>query len=52
MLARPSGVQAFMAFATDRAYRASLGHRTAALDDSRLLPPIERPRTHGDDHGA
>ncbi len=31
----------FMAFATDEEYRAGMGHRTAALEDSRLLPMIE-----------
>jgi hypothetical protein len=41
---RQSSVQAFMAFATDAAYLAGLGHRTAALEDSRLLPLAELPR--------
>jgi uncharacterized protein (DUF1330 family) len=38
MLVRQASVLAFMAFATDRAYLAGLGHRTAAVADSRLLP--------------
>jgi hypothetical protein len=38
MLVRQSSVQSFMAFAGNTAYLAGLGHRTAALEDSRLLP--------------
>jgi uncharacterized protein (DUF1330 family) len=41
MLVRQSSVHSFMAFATDAEYLAGLGHRTAALDDSRLLPLVE-----------
>jgi hypothetical protein len=41
LLVRQSSVDSFMAFATDSAYLAGLGHRTAALEDSRLLPLIE-----------
>jgi hypothetical protein len=41
MLVRQSSVQSFMAFATNAAYLAGLGHRTEALEDSRLLPLIE-----------
>jgi uncharacterized protein (DUF1330 family) len=41
VLVRQSSVDSFMAFATDRAYLAGLGHRTAALEDSRLLPLLE-----------
>ncbi|HEV8392395.1 MAG TPA: DUF1330 domain-containing protein [Dongiaceae bacterium] len=44
MLIRQSSVQAFMAFATDAGYLAGLGHRNAALEDSRLLPLVELPR--------
>lgn len=29
------------AFAADEGYLAGLGHRTAALEDSRLLPLVE-----------
>ena len=43
MLVEQSSVAAFMAFANDPAYRTGLGHRTAALADSRLLPMVERP---------
>jgi uncharacterized protein (DUF1330 family) len=38
MLVRQSSVAAFLAFASDEAYLAGMGHRTAALEDSRLLP--------------
>ncbi len=38
MLVRQSSVDAFVAFARDVGYLAGLGHRTAALEDSRLLP--------------
>lgn len=38
LLVRHQSVQKFMAFAADEAYLASAGHRTAALQDSRLLP--------------
>jgi uncharacterized protein (DUF1330 family) len=44
LLVRQSSVDSFMAFATDSAYLAGLGHRTAALEDSRLLPLIELAR--------
>jgi hypothetical protein len=43
MLVRQSSVQSFMAFADNAGYRAGLGHRTAALEDSRLLPLAELP---------
>ncbi len=38
MLVRQASLGAFMAFASDAAYLAGIGHRTAALEDSRLLP--------------
>ncbi len=41
MLVRQSSVGAFMAFASDPEYMAGIGHRTAALEDSRLLPLVE-----------
>jgi uncharacterized protein (DUF1330 family) len=43
MLVRHRDVDTFLAFATNEKYLAGLGHRTAALDDSRLLPLIESP---------
>jgi uncharacterized protein (DUF1330 family) len=45
LLVRQSSVDSFIAFATDPAYLAGLGHRTAALEDSRLLPLIELSRS-------
>ncbi len=42
-LVRQSSLQAFMAFAQDAGYLAGLGHRTAAIEDSRLLPLVELP---------
>lgn len=39
MLVRQTSVEAFIAFASNEAYLTSaIGHRTAALEDSRLLP--------------
>ena len=42
-LVRQSSVQSFLAFADNREYLAGLGHRTAAIEDSRLLPMTELP---------
>ena len=47
MLVRQSSVQAFMAYAADDAYLAGIGHRTAAVEDSRLLPLTELPAPNG-----
>jgi hypothetical protein len=44
MLVRQQSVAAFMAFASDAGYLAGLGHRTAALEDSRLLPLVPSHR--------
>jgi hypothetical protein len=41
LLVRQRSVADFMAFASDPEYLAGIGHRTAALEDSRLLPLIE-----------
>jgi virulence-associated protein VagC len=41
MLVRQHSAQDFLAFATDPAYLAGMGHRQAALEDSRLLPLVE-----------
>jgi hypothetical protein len=38
MLVRQHSVKDFMAFATQEEYLEGIGHRTAALEDSRLLP--------------
>jgi len=41
MLVRQKSLADFMAFASNEEYLAGLGHRTAALKDSRLLPLVE-----------
>lgn len=41
LLVRHAGVEAFMAMASDGEYLAGLGHRVAAVEDSRLLPIVE-----------
>lgn len=45
MLVRQAGAQAFLGFASDSAAQAATLHRTAAVEDSRLLPlwPAEKP---------
>ena len=48
LLVRQRSVADFMAFASDRAYLAGIGHRTAALEDSRLLP-LEAGRADRDE---
>ncbi|WP_449256165.1 hypothetical protein [Bosea sp. (in: a-proteobacteria)] len=40
MLVRQKSVQDFIAFASNRDYLAGLGHRIAAVADSRLLPLV------------
>ena len=44
MLVRQASVTAFLAFASNKEYSVGLGHRTAALEDSRLLPLAEASR--------
>jgi uncharacterized protein (DUF1330 family) len=44
LLIRQKSTGAFMAFAAHEAYLAGIGHRTAALADSRLLPLVELQR--------
>ena len=41
MLVTQASAAAFLAFASDAGYLAGLAHRTAALEDSRLLPLFE-----------
>ena len=41
LLVRQKSVPDFFAFASNQAYLAGIGHRTAALLDSRLLPLVE-----------
>jgi hypothetical protein len=43
MLVRQSSVQSFLAFASNQGYLSGMGHRTAALEDSRLLPLVGAP---------
>jgi hypothetical protein len=43
MQIRQASLADFFAFASDTAYLAGIGHRTAALEDSRLLPLIDEP---------
>ena len=38
LLVRHASVETFMGMASDQEYLAGIGHRTAALQDSRLLP--------------
>lgn len=42
MLVRQASLASFLAFATDQDYLAGMGHRTAALEDSRLLPLVQQ----------
>jgi uncharacterized protein (DUF1330 family) len=41
MLVRQKSISDFMTFASNQKYLAGIGHRTAALEDSRLLPLVE-----------
>ena len=41
LLVRQKSLAAFMEFASNEAFQAGMGHRTAALEDSRLLPLVE-----------
>lgn len=43
MLVKQSSLASFMSFAQNGDYLAGMGHRTAAVLDSRLLPIVERP---------
>jgi hypothetical protein len=43
MLVNQASVSDFFAFAANEEYLAGVGHRTAALEDSRLLPLVARP---------
>lgn len=40
ILIRQASLSSFLAFASDETYLEGLGHRTAALEDSRLLPLV------------
>ena len=41
MLVRQKSLSDFMAFSSNQEYLAGIGHRSAALEDSRLLPLVE-----------
>jgi len=41
MLVRQRSISDFMAYASNQAYLKGIGHRVAALEDSRLLPLVE-----------
>lgn len=43
MLIRQSSAQSFLAFSSHQDYLAGIGHRTAAIEDSRLLPLTQLP---------
>ncbi|MBO6719351.1 MAG: DUF1330 domain-containing protein [Rhizobiaceae bacterium] len=47
MMIEQASVESFLAFASNAAYLAGIGHRTAAIEDSRLLPLTEIARTAG-----
>ncbi len=40
MVVRHASLEAFLSMATDPGYMAGIGHREAALEDSRLLPIV------------
>ena len=42
LLVRHKNVQTFMSFASNEAYLGGMGHRLAAISDSRLLPIVAR----------
>jgi hypothetical protein len=42
MLVRQSTIASFLAFSSDREYLLGMAHRTAALEDSRLLPLVQQ----------
>jgi hypothetical protein len=44
MLVRQKSAESFLSFASHQGYLAGIGHRTAALEDSRLLPLVEVKR--------
>jgi hypothetical protein len=46
MLVRQTSIASFLSFASNRDYLAGIGHRTAALEDSRLLPLISAQTQH------
>jgi hypothetical protein len=45
MLVRQASIASFLAFASNEDYLRGIGHRVAALEDSRLLPLVEDAST-------
>ena len=43
LLVRQQSIESFFSFATDGDYLAGIGHRSAAVEDTRLLPLVELP---------
>ena len=41
LLIKQSSVESFLAFESNQEYLKGIGHRTAALEDSRILPIVE-----------
>jgi uncharacterized protein (DUF1330 family) len=46
LLIRQNSVNSFLAFESNQDYMKGIGHRTAALEDSRLLPIVENRSGH------
>jgi hypothetical protein len=44
LLIRQNSVNSFLAFESNQDYMKGIGHRTAALEDSRLLPIVENKK--------
>ena len=44
LLVRQKSVNSFLAFESNKDYMKGIGHRTAALEDSRLLPIVENKK--------
>ncbi len=42
LLVKQNSVNSFVAFESNQEYMKGIGHRTAALEDSRLLPTVEQ----------
>lgn len=47
VLVRHQSPQAFLSFASNEAYLSGMGHRLAAIADSRLLPVVESTAAEG-----
>jgi uncharacterized protein (DUF1330 family) len=46
LLIRQNSVNSFLAFESNEEYMKGIGHRTAALEDSRLLPIVENKKSY------